>query len=36
MEFEVALGYFQVNGQGGHATAKEFLPAIFTAPEQAS
>jgi hypothetical protein len=36
MEFEVELGYFQVNGHGGHATAKEVLPAIFTAPEQAS
>jgi hypothetical protein len=33
MEFEVALGYFQVNGQGGHATAKEVLPAIFAAGE---
>ena len=36
MEFEVALGYFQVNGDGGHATAKEVLPAIFTARDQAS
>ena len=34
MEFEVALGYFQVDGQGGHATAKVVLPAIFTAEER--
>ena len=34
MEFEVELGYFQVDGQGGHATAKVVLPAIFTAVEE--
>ena len=28
-EFEVELRYFQVDGRGGHATAKEVLPAIF-------
>ena len=32
-EFEVELGYFQVDGLGGHATAKEVLPAIFSAAE---
>jgi GGDEF domain-containing protein len=36
MEFKVDLGYFQVNGHGGHATAKVVLPAIFTAEEQLS
>jgi hypothetical protein len=36
MEFEVALGYFQVDGHGGHATAKVVLPAIFTVGERAS
>ena len=36
MEFEVELGYFQVNGHGGHATAKVVLPAIFTGREQGS
>jgi hypothetical protein len=30
----VALGYFQVDGHGGHATAKVVLPAIFTAEER--
>jgi hypothetical protein len=34
MEFDVALGYFQVDGHGGHATAKVVLPAIFTAEER--
>lgn len=34
MEFEVALRYFQVDGHGGHATAKVVLPAIFTAEER--
>jgi GGDEF domain-containing protein len=34
MEFEVELGYFQVDGHGGHATAKVVLPAIFTAEEE--
>jgi hypothetical protein len=34
MEFEVGLGYFQVDGDGGHATAKVVLPAIFTARER--
>ena len=33
MELDVALGYFQVDGHGGHATAKVVLPAIFTAVE---
>jgi hypothetical protein len=33
-EFEVELGYFQVNGRGGHATAKEVLPAIFSATQE--
>jgi hypothetical protein len=32
-EFEVELGYFQINGQGGHATAKVVLPAIFRSRE---
>jgi hypothetical protein len=32
-EFEVELGYFQVDGHGGHATAKMVLPAIFNATE---
>ena len=36
MEFEVVLGYFQVNGHGGHATAKVVLPAIFTAGKRPS
>lgn len=34
MEFEVELGYFQVDGHGGHATAKVVLPAIFTNQER--
>jgi hypothetical protein len=29
--FEVDLGYFQVDGDGGYATAKMVLPAIFHA-----
>jgi GGDEF domain-containing protein len=33
-EFEVDLGYFQVDGHGGHATAKVVLPAIFNAMEE--
>ncbi len=33
MELDVGLGYFQVDGHGGHATAKVVLPAIFTAAE---
>jgi hypothetical protein len=33
-EFEVDLGYFQVDGHGGHATAKVVLPAIFNAVEE--
>jgi GGDEF domain-containing protein len=33
-EFEVDLGYFEVDGQGGHATAKVVLPAIFNAAEE--
>ena len=36
MEFEVELGFFQVNGHGGHATAKVVLPAIFTVEERLS
>jgi hypothetical protein len=36
LEFEVALRYFQIDGHGGHATAKVVLPAIFTAGERAS
>ena len=36
MEFKVELGYFQVSGQGGHATAKVVLPAIFTAEKRPS
>jgi len=34
MELEVELGYYQVDGLGGHATAKVVLPAIFTAVEE--
>jgi hypothetical protein len=30
-ELDVDLRYFQVDGHGGHATAKVVLPAIFTA-----
>jgi hypothetical protein len=33
MELDVDLGYFQVDGQGGHATAKVVLPAIFSPQE---
>jgi len=33
MELDVDLRYFQVDGHGGHATAKVVLPAIFTAVE---
>jgi hypothetical protein len=33
MELDVDLGYFQVDGHGGHATAKVVLPAIFTPAE---
>jgi hypothetical protein len=33
-EFDVDLGYYQVDGRGGHATAKVVLPAIFTAVEE--
>ena len=36
MEFEVELGFFQVNGHGGHVTAKVVLPAIFTVEERLS
>ena len=32
--FEVELGYFQVDGQGGHATAKVVLPTIFNAAQE--
>jgi hypothetical protein len=32
--FEVDLGYFQVDGRGGHATAKVVLPTIFSAAEE--
>ena len=34
MKFAVELGYYQVDGHGGHATAKVVLPAIFTAVEE--
>ena len=34
VELEVELGYYQVDGHGGHATAKVVLPAIFTAVEE--
>jgi hypothetical protein len=30
-EFEMDLGFYQVDGRGGHATAKVVLPAIFAA-----
>jgi len=33
VELVVDLRYFQVDGHGGHATAKVVLPAIFTAAE---
>jgi GGDEF domain-containing protein len=33
-DFKVEFGYFQVDGHGGHATAKVVLPAIFHAPEE--
>ena len=33
-DFEVELGYFQVDGHGGHATAKVVLPAIFRPVEE--
>jgi hypothetical protein len=33
-EFEVEFGYFQIDGHGGHATAKVVLPAIFNAEEE--
>ena len=33
-ELEVELGYYQVDGHGGHVTAKVVLPAIFTAVEE--
>ncbi len=32
--FEVDLGFFQVDGHGGHATAKVVLPAIFAARDE--
>ena len=34
-ELEVELGYYQIDGHGGHATAKVVLPAIFTPREEA-
>ena len=33
-EFELDLGFYQVDGHGGHATAKLVLPAIFGAEEE--
>lgn len=33
-EFEMELGFYQVNGHGGHATAKVVLPVIFGAEEE--
>ena len=35
-ELEVELGYYQIDGHGGHATAKVVLPAIFMPREEAS
>jgi hypothetical protein len=32
--FEVDLGFFQVDGHGGYATAKEVLPAIFAVEDE--
>jgi hypothetical protein len=32
--FEVELGFFQVDGHGGHATAKVVLPAIFAVEDE--
>jgi GGDEF domain-containing protein len=33
-DFEMDLGFYQVDGHGGHATAKVVLPVIFGAPEE--
>jgi hypothetical protein len=33
-DLEVDLGYYQVEGHGGHATAKVVLPAIFAGPNE--
>ncbi len=33
-EFEMDLGFYQVNGHGGYATAKVVLPVIFGAEEE--